>query len=89
MSVRVVARLRPLLKGEQEEDAIVRVDSGTSVIRIPNPKNHDEDFSFQFNSVYDAQASQDEIFQAEGKNPQYCSLQGSLLTLARCSGANC
>lgn len=73
MSVRVVARIRPLLKGESEKDIIVRAgskkndeDDDTAIVRIPNPKNENEDFTFQFNSVYDAQATQEDIFQAEG-----------------------
>ena len=75
MSVRVVARIRPLLKVEKEVDIIVRASSTTndsynsaptSLVRIPNPKNEGEDFSFQFNNVYDGQATQEDIFQAEG-----------------------
>ncbi|KAI9788204.1 MAG: hypothetical protein M1816_007056 [Peltula sp. TS41687] len=77
MSVRVVARIRPLLKAECERDIIVRAgskrknnnnnngDDDPAIIRIPNPKNESEDFTFQFNSVYDAQASQEDVFQAE------------------------
>ena len=73
MSVRVVARLRPLLTGELERDLIIRAESKTqddasaTVVRIPNPKNEDEDFTFEFNNVYDAQSTQEEVFQAEGK----------------------
>lgn len=94
MSVRVVARIRPLLKTERETDIIVR--SGTSstskisvfsdantpkpkrkknenvlkdrdnVVRIPNPKNEAEEYSFQFNGVYGSDANQQEVFDAEG-----------------------
>ncbi|KAK2803324.1 hypothetical protein FQN51_003745 [Onygenales sp. PD_10] len=108
MSVRVIARIRPLLKTEREADVIVR--SGTTAIpayplsikydatkptkiastttalkgkkqkdtvvgdkdkdrdnlvRIPNPKNEGEEFTFQFNGVYDGEVSQQEIFDAE------------------------
>lgn len=70
MSVRVVARIRPLLRGECEKDIIVRGgsknDDDTAIVRIPNPKNESEDFTFQFNSVYGDQASQEDIFQTEG-----------------------
>lgn len=70
MSVRVVARIRPLLKGEIEKDIIIRSDPGddgsSNVVRIPNPKNQDEDFTFQFNEVYYSEATQEEIFQSEG-----------------------
>jgi hypothetical protein len=74
MSVRVVARIRPLLKVENEKDAIVEAigadtSGGTkpSIVKIPNPKNFSEDFTFQFNSVYDQNATQQEMFDVEGK----------------------
>lgn len=70
MSVRVVARLRPLLKSEHDKDQIVSCCNGVgdklSVIKIPNPKNTAEEYSFQFSSVYDQDAAQQEIFEAEG-----------------------
>lgn len=73
MSVRVVARIRPLLKAEIEKDIIVNAASipgeaagSKRIIRIPNPKNEAEAFSFQFNNVYDQSASQGQIFDDEG-----------------------
>jgi hypothetical protein len=91
MSVRVVARVRPLLKSEREVDVILRTGSSTqlvhskadktgskdsaalaalrdrdNLVRIPNPKNENEEYSFQFNAVYDAESSQQELFDAEG-----------------------
>lgn len=96
MSVRVVARVRPLLKSEREIDVILRTSSNQTtsksgaslpatskkdgknaqdkaaskdrdtVVRIPNPKNENEEYAFQFNAVYDADASQQELFDAEG-----------------------
>jgi hypothetical protein len=91
MSVRVVARVRPLLKAEREQDVILRIGSSShtlppkedqkttrgnsavaklrdrdTVVRIPNPKNENEEYSFQFNAVYDAEASQQELYDAEG-----------------------
>ncbi|KAL2400981.1 Kinesin-like protein KIF22 [Exophiala dermatitidis] len=69
MSVRVVARIRPLLKSEHEKDQIVTSHSGAdgqpTIIKIPNPKNFAEEYSFQFNSVYEQTATQQEIFDAE------------------------
>ncbi|GLA36347.1 hypothetical protein AnigIFM63309_002445 [Aspergillus niger] len=90
MSVRVVARVRPLLKSERELDVILRTGSSNqavpgksdktssqgkgalaalrdrdNLVRIPNPKNEGEEYSFQFNAVYDAEASQQELFDAE------------------------
>ncbi|KAI9776761.1 MAG: hypothetical protein M1839_009405 [Geoglossum umbratile] len=73
MSVRVVARIRPLLSAELERDIVVQgvspsdsdSNGDTNTIRIPNPRNEGEDFSFQFNSVYGMQATQEDIFQNE------------------------
>lgn len=71
MSVRVVARIRPLLDNELERDVIVHADAKdgakkANVVKIPNPKNESEEFSFTFNSVYDQQTTQEELFSAEG-----------------------
>ncbi|KAF2746929.1 kinesin family protein-like protein [Sporormia fimetaria CBS 119925] len=71
MSVRVVARIRPLLKNELDKDTIVTTDEADSgkaiptVLRIPNPKNEAESFRFQFNAVYDQDATQQQIFDSE------------------------
>ncbi|KAJ8127417.1 hypothetical protein O1611_g6219 [Lasiodiplodia mahajangana] len=70
MSVRVVARIRPLLEKEADKDIIVRPasnDDGNSsnVVKIPNPRNESEEFSFTFNSVYDQSTTQEELFTAE------------------------
>ncbi|KAK5625647.1 hypothetical protein RRF57_001363 [Xylaria bambusicola] len=70
MSVRVVARIRPLLEKELDKDIIVRPASNddgntTTVVKIPNPRNESEEFSFTFNSVYDQPTTQDELFTAE------------------------
>lgn len=74
MSVRVVARVRPLLNGELDRDIIVHEASDhpshkqPAVIRIPSPK-HAEDFSFKFSSVYSRSSTQQDIFDNEG-NPR-------------------
>ncbi|TDZ38048.1 Kinesin-like protein KIF22 [Colletotrichum spinosum] len=70
MSVRVVARIRPLLEKELDKDTIVRADSteegkAATLVKIPNPKNETEEFSFAFNGVYDQSTSQEELFTAE------------------------
>ncbi|KAF2687762.1 kinesin family protein-like protein [Lentithecium fluviatile CBS 122367] len=73
MSVRVIARIRPLLKHELDKDSIVTAESSTdgdckgrpTIVRLPNPKNPAESFSFQFNSVFEQDATQQEIFDAE------------------------
>lgn len=70
MSVRVVARVRPLLKSEIEKDVILETSGDNTALKttvtIPNPKCLSENFSFQFNSVYDRDASQSELFDNEG-----------------------
>ena len=71
MSVRVVARIRPLLKTERETDTIVEpaplgTSDSASIVRIPNPKNAAESFSFNFNRVYDQSVTQQELFENEG-----------------------
>ncbi|KAK1767356.1 kinesin-domain-containing protein [Phialemonium atrogriseum] len=70
MSVRVVARIRPLLEKEWDKDTIVTVQSSEegkkpNIVKIPNPKNETEEFSFAFNGVYDQPTSQEELFTAE------------------------
>lgn len=37
-----------------------------NVVRIPNPKNEAEEFSFTFNGVYDQGTTQEELFTNEG-----------------------
>lgn len=37
-----------------------------NLVRIPNPKNEAEEYSFQFNGVYGSEATQQELFDAEG-----------------------
>ncbi|KAI9690734.1 MAG: hypothetical protein M1820_009865 [Bogoriella megaspora] len=72
MSVRVVARVRPLLKLEHVKDTIISTSppgeecpASPTIVRIPNPKNEAESYSFQFNSVYDQESTQQAIFDDE------------------------
>ncbi|OBT90006.1 hypothetical protein VE02_01562 [Pseudogymnoascus sp. 03VT05] len=70
MSVRVVARIRPTLGKELEKDTIVRAEASEdgkpmNIVRIPNPRNEAEEFSFAFNGVYDQSTSQEELFSNE------------------------
>ena len=69
MSVRVVARVRPLLKAEIEKDVIVEVAESAeskTVVKIPIPKNESKAYSFQFNSVYGRDATQSQLYDDEG-----------------------
>ncbi|PHH60356.1 hypothetical protein CDD81_1841 [Ophiocordyceps australis] len=73
MSVRVVARIRPLLGDELDKDVIVRAeqaqgaDAGKprTIVKIPNPRNEAEEFSFAFNSVFEQSTSQEALFASE------------------------
>jgi hypothetical protein len=37
-----------------------------NIVKIPNPKNFSEEFSFTFNGVYDMGTTQEELFTKEG-----------------------
>ena len=73
MSVRVVARIRPLLKSEIEKDIIVEAAAAAgdkpdtkTLVKIPNPKIASELYSFQFGRVYESITTQAELFENEG-----------------------
>lgn len=71
MAIRVVARIRPQQQSELEKDVIVSAIGNDTpeqptLVRIPNPKNESEAFTFQFSAVYDHLATQQEIFDNEG-----------------------
>ena len=74
----MVARIRPLLKAEEEKDVIVEApgekEDSKSMVKIPNPKNESEAFSFAFNSVYSQEATQQQLFENEGED----DIQGML-----------
>lgn len=70
MTIRVVARIRPSQPQELSKDVIVSPASITpsapsTLIKIPNPKNASEDFTFAFSGVYGPEATQQEVFDAE------------------------
>ncbi|KAI1653478.1 kinesin heavy chain [Daldinia decipiens] len=86
MSVRVVARIRPLLDKELDKDVIVHAASNddgktSNVVKIPNPKNESEEFSFTFNGVYDQLTTQEELFAAEVSPLLKSLFQGLDLTI--------
>lgn len=72
--MRVVARVRPLLKAEAEKDQIVAIHNGSDnkaqIVKLPNPKNLSEEYSFQFAAAYGQDATQQELFDAEGWHSQ-------------------
>lgn len=88
MSVRVVARIRPLLKNENEKDIIVTPADSNTVVRIPNPKKDAELYSFQFSNVFDQAATQAEIFDKEGET-ESTAPEMSFEKLTRLSRAHC
>jgi hypothetical protein len=68
-SVRVVARVRPLLPNESQKDVILEVsgeEKSKTIVKLPHPKVHSELYSFQFNSVYGQQSTQADLFDNEG-----------------------
>ncbi len=80
MAIRVVARIRPQHNHELDKDTIVtaaRNESDPStpptLVKIPSHKNDNEIYTFQFSSVYDQFASQQSIFDNEGKS--CCQMQ--------------
>lgn len=81
MTIRVVARIRPQQNGELEKDVILatgNVDGEplhpSTLVKIPSPKNENEEFSFQFSSVYNQSSTQQSIFDNEGLSEDrvYC-----------------
>ncbi|POR34902.1 Kinesin-like protein, partial [Tolypocladium paradoxum] len=86
MSVRVVARIRPLLEQELDKDLIVRPDSAepgkpNTIVKIPNPKNEAEEFSFAFNGVYEQSTSQETLFTCEVQPHLKSLFQGCDVTI--------
>lgn len=71
-SIRVVARIRPQQDLRKEGECIISTasingvqSSQPNVVRIPNVKNENEVYSFQFSSVYDQSSTQQTIFDNE------------------------
>lgn len=54
-------------KSDKSDRKLAALRDRDNVVRIPNPKNEGEEYAFQFNSVYDAEVSQQELFDAEGE----------------------
>lgn len=64
-----------MLERELEKDIIVHAANNSSssedgkpynTVKIPNPKNEAEEFSFAFNGVYEQTTTQETLFSAEG-----------------------
>lgn len=54
-------------KSDKSDKKLAALRDRDNVVRIPNPKNEGEEYAFQFNGVYDAEVSQQELFDAEGE----------------------
>lgn len=72
MGIRVVARIRPQQAHELDKDVIVmatavETDTRATLVKIPSHKNDHEMYTFSFSGVYDQRASQQSIFDNEGK----------------------
>ncbi|KAH9886009.1 P-loop containing nucleoside triphosphate hydrolase protein [Cubamyces lactineus] len=61
--VKIAARLRPPIPGEQHDNAIrvLRSDSGSAIV-VDNPRDPTQTFKYPFSSCYDESSTQDEIF---------------------------
>ena len=72
MAIRVVARIRPQQVKELDKDVIVSTASSSddspqpNEVKIPNPRNERETFTFVFSRVYDYSATQQQLFDNEG-----------------------
>lgn len=53
-------------KNTEDSKALAALRDRDTIVRIPNPKHEHEEYSFQFNAVYDADVPQQELFDAEG-----------------------
>ena len=72
MTIRIIARIRPRQSHELDKDIIVSGASADdssaappTLVKIPNPKNGSEDFTFAFSAVYGPEATQQEVFDNE------------------------
>lgn len=81
-----------MLERELEKDIIVHAANNSSssedgkpynTVKIPNPKNEAEEFSFAFNGVYEQTTTQETLFSAEGNasSPSYPSSNSYSTTL--------
>ncbi|KAL9023534.1 MAG: hypothetical protein Q9196_007144 [Gyalolechia fulgens] len=84
--IRVVARIRPQQNTGIERDCIVsaaNIDGDTSsqpnLVRIPNFKNENEVYSFQFSGVYDQHSTQQTIFENESTGKTFTMRGGKSL----------
>ncbi len=74
MAIRVVARIRPRQQKELDKDVIISTASNSddspypTEVKIPNPRNERETFTFQFNSIYDHLTTQQQLFDSEGNS---------------------
>lgn len=69
--LRVVARIRPPQHKDLDQDIIIStISNGFNAsyptdVKIPNPRNEKESFTFSFSSVYDHLKTQQELFENE------------------------
>ncbi|TDL18799.1 kinesin-domain-containing protein [Rickenella mellea] len=61
--IRIAARLRPRIAGEQEDDAVdVRDEDGSSCVTVAHPRDSGQRFKFRFSSCYGESSTQEELF---------------------------
>ncbi|OSC97390.1 kinesin-domain-containing protein [Trametes coccinea BRFM310] len=80
--VKIAARLRPPIPGEQHDNAIriVRSASGSAVV-VDNPRDPGQTFNYPFSSCYDELSTQDEIFEQDVKPLIDLAFSGMTVTI--------
>ncbi|KAI0764505.1 kinesin-domain-containing protein [Trametes elegans] len=80
--VKIAARLRPAIPGEQHDNAIRvrRTDSGSAII-VDNPRDPSQTFNYPFTSCYDELSTQDEIFENDVKPLINLAFSGMTVTV--------
>ncbi|KAI0367731.1 kinesin-domain-containing protein [Pilatotrama ljubarskyi] len=80
--VKIAARLRPPISGEQHDNAIrvLRSPSGSAIV-VDNPRDPSQTFNYPFTSCYDASSTQDEIFDSDVKPLIDLAFSGMTVTI--------
>ncbi|KAI0822872.1 P-loop containing nucleoside triphosphate hydrolase protein [Trametes gibbosa] len=81
--IRIAARLRPPIPGEQHDNAIrVRTDTDApTAIIVDNPRDPSQTFNYPFSSCYDESSSQQEIFERDVKPLVDLAFSGMTVTV--------
>ncbi|KAI0349857.1 kinesin-domain-containing protein [Trametes cingulata] len=80
--VKIAARLRPPIPGEQHDNAIrvVRSSSGSAIV-VDNPRDPSQSFNYPFTSCYDESSAQEDIFDNDVKPLIDLAFSGMTVTI--------